>query len=1817
MKITRFSAEIFIGIFMVLLVNSTCIQGQELPVARAGSQKIPENLIKVLLPEKTSLSATSNKSSAIEEKNGNAGWQVILSENFESGFPQANSWHIEYSNDSPYFWDDVEAFPNTGNRSAWCAGGTIASRRTLDPYSDNYANNMNTWMIYGPFDLSDASDAKLDFSFNLNSEAGKDKFWWLASTHDDQRYYGYYLNGNTSGYRNETFDLKNVFTRGDLTGHSQVYIAFLFQSDAATTSKGVFLDDVVLRKYAPSSNLVNVTFKMDWINQTASSHAKSSDQQHEQSSQPIFIIDGVSYFDRDPIHFSWPAGSAHTVEAGGMVYNNTICKHKVLFEHWKDGTSSRSRQIITPESDTEFTALYEGLVWFTLVGPSRQSLPDGYHPIGTTIRCEALPPDGYRFKEWKTLFRDEFFHYSSTNPLYLTLDICQVNLFPEFEPIQETRDDFQVNDFDNREGVRQRDPTIGADDNGNFVIAWSDGRNDQTSDDIYAQRYNKSVNALGPNFKVNDDTTPYSDSDPVIDVQGNGNFIICWVDERHYEFDIYGQRFSAEGGFVGNNFKANDDRHYEHFFPGVTVGQDGRFSVVWGEEGYYDIIARQFDENGQPLAANFLVNSTSERKNAIAPVIASSPDGFFVICWSAESGIYFQRFTRNGLPLGSNFRAIEGNSPSSPALAMHSNGNFIIAWANTRNSNDNIYAQRYNNDGSAQGDAFKVSNNYGNTKRGNPELDIATNGDFVICWSDERNGDLDIYAQRYDRHGTAIGSNYRVNGDSTETDQYDPDVAISNRKISFTWVDKRRANRGANIFAKVEDFPTSVSPVLIAPVGGETWIVASTHTIKWQNFGTGKVDLEYLREENGAWYAIASGIDADKGEFNWTIPEMEASHIKIRIRKSNDHAVFDTSNSIFIIPAATAHTFQTDFEDNDLRAFALRLPSSWKIKDRNGSKALCIEDINRNGNEYSVLQGYHWTDFKLEMDATAGDALSTVNENYFIMFGVQDVGAAPSNAYYLIFETGSAKLWRSISGQPTVLVATKNGDFVSGGSHRIRIERTGARILVYVDNALVFDLNDSKIGGGAIGFGSFKGTACFDNLVITADSDNSDAITENFEDGTADGWVPQTKSRWDIVRDEGSWRYFLNTTDYQADGKSPGEMSIYERKEFGGFVFECDLKSADAANGNALPDLDIIYGYQDARNYYFVMFNGERDDTAIYRVENGVRTQLDKYKQSTLEDGGYHHIKIIRSGNKVTVYYDSRKILEASDGTFRTGKIAVGSLNDSGYFDNIVIRGEARPAGSTGVVSIPSDIVQFEGEYVDVPIYISTESSISGAQFTVEYDKEVMKFHSASPGRDAGGFSITQQNNNPPFPPNNAELNKNVLVRISGGGNSISGTQQEILLLRFMGAGLRGDKTKMVFDQECAHTFLTTTTFDDVCGMNLKFIDGSVEIDPEAAFHGSVAYGSTERPVKDVLVELTGVAQDKKITNSEGNFFFEEMRSGDYTFHSSKSGDLRNAISGADVLSVLQALSFVASLSSEQKLTADVNGSGTVTGADAVALLRYLAFLTDGTAQTGRWLFLPNAENITLDPYKVRNIKAYLLGDITLNWGENNLMKSVSGGDFLFFPAIEQEKMSIALVAGQSSGRVNTGTLTLDWVDAHQKEISFQPAGAGMHFAVNNEDGKTTHLAFANVSGFSKGEKIGTFVIAGGPGEGANARIASMTSGTINDVALPEKEILLGDVSSVPDRYELFQNYPNPFNMQTAIKYAVPALDGSQKVSLKIFSIRGRLLKTLFEGAVEPGEHAANWDGTDDTGKSVSTGIYVAQLKSNSFSKSIKITVIK
>ena len=91
-----------------------------------------------------------------------------------------------------------------------------------------------------------------------------------------------------------------------------------------------------------------------------------------------------------------------------------------------------------------------------------------------------------------------------------------------------------------------------------------------------------------------------------------------------------------------------------------------------------------------------------------------------------------------------------------------------------------------------------------------------------------------------------------------------------------------------------------------------------------------------------------------------------------------------------------------------------------------------------------------------------------------------------------------------------------------------------------------------------------------------------------------------------------------------------------------------------------------------------------------------------------------------------------------------------------------------------------------------------------------------------------------------------------------------------------------------------------------------------------------------------------------------------------------------------------------------------------------------------------------------------------------------------------------------------------------------------------------------------------------------------------------------------------PAAYTLDQNYPNPFNPSTQISFALPA---AGEISLKVYNVNGDEVRRLASGVQSAGQHSVMWDGKDNRGKAVVSGIYFYRLQAGNFLQTKKMVL--
>jgi len=307
-------------------------------------------------------------------------------------------------------------------------------------------------------------------------------------------------------------------------------------------------------------------------------------------------------------------------------------------------------------------------------------------------------------------------------------------------------------------------------------------------------------------FRVNDDAASAPQSDPRIAVAADGSFIIVWTDHRRGNNDIFLQRFDTGAEPVGDNLRINDDDATDYQAqPSVGVDFSGRYLTVWQDYRTYgypfapDIYLQQFDTSLTPIDTNrFLTPGDSVYRDM--PDISLSAWGTGVVVWSDYRNnnwdIYGQLIGADGRPVGGNFKVNDdnGGQQHAPRVSTSSLGWFVVTWYDDRFGNDDIFVQRFDSSGTALGPNFKMNTDATPHRQIFPDVATDGAGHFTVVWVDYRNGQYpnnpDIYTAKLDTTLLPVTANTRMNTDGTIRAQKNPAIAADRMgNVAVIWAD--------------------------------------------------------------------------------------------------------------------------------------------------------------------------------------------------------------------------------------------------------------------------------------------------------------------------------------------------------------------------------------------------------------------------------------------------------------------------------------------------------------------------------------------------------------------------------------------------------------------------------------------------------------------------------------------------------------------------------------------------------------------------------------------------------------------------------------------------------------------------------------------------------------------------------------------------------------------------------------------------------------------------------------------------------------------
>jgi hypothetical protein len=188
-------------------------------------------------------------------------------------------------------------------------------------------------------------------------------------------------------------------------------------------------------------------------------------------------------------------------------------------------------------------------------------------------------------------------------------------------------------------------------------------------------------------------------------------------------------------------------------------------------------------------------------------------------------------------------------------------------------------------------------------------------------------------------------------------------------------------------------------------------------------------------------------------------------------------------------------------------------------------------------------------------------------------------------------------------------------------------------------------------------------------------------VVEEFDKPT-DTWRPMDPAQWRFGKDGARTVYQLYRREsaYKPPVRTPPNVSILREPVVSDFVLDVWLRSTIADYPHR--DMVIMFGYQDGAHHYYVHFGLKADEhsNAIMITDGKPRTRIDKTRtKGTRWSEGYHHARVVRDtkSGKIRVYFDdmNKPAMTAEDKTFLWGRVGVGSFDDTGNIDRVVLWG--------------------------------------------------------------------------------------------------------------------------------------------------------------------------------------------------------------------------------------------------------------------------------------------------------------------------------------------------------------------------------------------------------------------------------------------------------------------------------------------------------------------------------------------------------------
>lgn len=558
--------------------------------------------------------------------------------------------------------------------------------------------------------------------------------------------------------------------------------------------------------------------------------------------------------------------------------------------------------------------------------------------------------------------------------------------------------------------------------------------------------------------------------------------------------------------------------------------------------------------------------------------------------------------------------------------------------------------------------------------------------------------------------------------------------------------------------------------------------------------------------------------------------------------------------------------------------------------------------------------------------------------------------------------------------------------------------------------------------------------------------------------------------------------------------------------------------------------------------------------------------------------------------------------------------IKITSVANSSIYDQSNAVFSIKP-GAQVHLWIADDLVGPGGGTINVPVNITdvTGLGVFSADLTVAYDPAVLTATGVTnAGTIASGWGA------PTFQITNDQ------IAIAMAGSSPLAGQGVLIYIVFNIIGYEGSFSPLHLVQANLNEGSPTVSTGD----------GLLTVASNADIKGRLGYFSDPAvAVKDATVLLTGDATQNNISDNTGNYQFLDLASGNYTVTPTKTDETKNAISSFDASMILRYAVGSIPLSPYQKIAADVSGNGDVTSYDASFILRYNVGLITQFPVGADWTFIPHDFPIDDTNWSTSpRSRAYLplqadqlnqdyigvlYGDVSGNWATSILTASSGNMEFTMQQSQKtSEGKRLVPIEIKFTNTVYSGGFNLLFNKSNIKYLSYSTNNLNPDNFLIAANGSTEgiNVGFASAVSLENQSMTINFLfeeIAAGKSSAINFEIANVM---VDDNQTTFTVVGNTNDQLIPTEWSLSQNHPNPFNSATQIWYEVPM---NSRVTIEVFNLLGQRLQTLVNEVKKAGKYQTQWNGLDEKGRPVGSGIYIYRMEANNYLAMKKMVLVQ